>query len=249
MKQRIRYRTGVVLAAGLGSRLLSSKNGYKNKPLVLVEGTSLLLRTLGSLELACDRVVIVLGFGADIIHSFVKERYLGPMELLFAVNHQYQLANGLSVLAAREYLDDEFIIAMADHVMDDSMVELAGNYSLANSSSALLVDYKLDTIFDMCDSTKVLERNGKIISIGKELKEFNCIDTGLFVCTELLLEALSDVYHRNGDVSLSEGIQKLSENGLMSTIDIKDAFWQDVDTEEMLEYAQKRLFQQKSINS
>ncbi len=243
MKKTNNYRSGVVLAAGLGSRLVNGKNGYKNKPLVSVEGVSLLLRTLGSLELACERVVIVLGFAADTIRLYIERQYKGPMELLFVVNEKYKLSNGLSVLAAGKYLDDDFILAMADHVMDDSLLELAREYDLVAGGAALLIDYKLDTIFDMDDATKVLEKNGKIFSIGKDITNYNCVDTGLFVCSRALLDALDEVYKATGDASLSAGVQKLSEKGLMYTVDIQDGFWQDVDTEEMLEHAEKHLIQ------
>jgi len=243
------YRTGVVLAAGLGSRLVNGKNGYKNKPLVPVKGVSLLLRTLGSLELACNRVVIVLGFGADTIRLYVERWYTGSMELVFVVNKKYKLANGLSVLAARNYLNDDFILTMADHIMDDGLMELAHRYTLVSGGAALLVDYKTEATLDMGDATKVLEIKGKIVSIGKGLTEYNCIDTGLFICSTALLEALDEVYQVQGDVSLSEGIQKLSEKGLMYTVDILDGFWQDVDTEEMLEHAQKYLIQRSVLSS
>ena len=55
------------------------------------------------------------------------------------------------------------------------------------------------------------------------------------------LSTISRVYEQNGDASLSDGIQVLAEMGKMTCIDIGDCFWQDVDTPEMLEYAEKLL--------
>ena len=65
MKKVNNRKTGVVFAAGLGSRLAKTWEDSRVKPLVAVAGKALLLRTLASLEIACDRAVIVLGFGAD----------------------------------------------------------------------------------------------------------------------------------------------------------------------------------------
>ncbi len=73
--------------------------------------------------------------------------------------------------------------------------------------------------------------------------DYNCVDTGLFVCSRALLDALDEVYTATGDASLSAGGQKLSGKGLMYTVDIEGGFWQDVDTEEMLEHAEKHLVQ------
>lgn len=244
MRQTVKKRTGVVLAAGLGSRL--AKAGYSGKPLVEVQGISLLLRTLKSLETACHRAVIVLGFEGETIHSYIKQHYTGPMELVFAFNRDYLLANGVSVLAAKEYLKDDFILTMADHIMETGLLKLALHHTPPIGGATLLVDYKLDTIFDMADATKVLEQDGQIRSIGKELDIFNCVDTGLFVCTSGLLNALETIYNAKGDVSLSDGVQLLCENSLMNCLDIGDGFWQDVDTEDMLKYAEEQLLKRGS---
>ncbi len=239
-------KIGVVLAAGLGSRLAQSSPDNRVKPLVPVDGKALLLRTLHSLEPACDRVVVVLGFAADDVHSYVTARYHGPLELVFTVNHQYRLANGLSVLAARDLVQEDFLLCMADHIMGDELPMLACSCMPPREGAALLVDYKLDTIFDMADATKVLASEGKILSIGKQLTHFNCIDTGLFSCTTGLFSALSQVYSKKGDASLSDGIEKLCRRGLMAAVDIGDGFWQDVDTPEMLRHAEEQLLRRCS---
>lgn len=234
-------KTGVVLAAGLGSRLAEGRNNPDAKPLVHVDGKSLLLRTLQSLEICCFKVVIVLGFEAEAVRNYVEEAYSGPLELAFTVNEQFVLSNGVSVLAAEEFIDDHFVLCMADHILSDELPIIARDYIPVANSGALLVDYKIDSIFDLDDATKVFSGNGRILRIGKQLSEYNCIDTGVFVCTKALFTALKEVYRAEGDVSLSDGIQALCKSGMMFSLDIKDGFWQDVDTVEMLEYAEQQL--------
>ena len=239
-------RIGVVLAAGLGSRLAQTWQSRRTKPLVAVDGKALLLRTLTNLELACARVVIVLGFGAEEVRNYLKNRYQGPLELIFAVNPQYHLSNGLSVLAAREHVAGDFILCMADHIMGDELLKIARECIPPDNGAVLLVDYKLHTIFDMEDATKVMAMNGVIRDIGKQLTQYNCIDTGLFVCNETVFETLAGVYRKKGDASLSDGIKKLCERGHMRAIDIGDGFWQDVDNAEMLLHAEQQLAIQKA---
>nr|WP_321468544.1 NTP transferase domain-containing protein [uncultured Desulfobulbus sp.] len=234
-------RIGVVLAAGLGSRLAASASGGEVKPLVAVDGRALLLRTLASLERACDRAVIVLGFAAEEIRASIEQHYQGPMALIFALNNRYHLANGLSVLAAREYVQGDFLLCMADHIMDDALLCLARDTEPPLGGAALLVDYKLATIFDMDDATKILAADGRILAIGKQLQEFNCIDTGLFVATPALFTALADVFRERGDATLSDGVFRLCRQRTMAAIDIGDGFWQDVDTVEMLHHAEEAL--------
>lgn len=235
------YRSGVVLAAGLGSRLVDENSGRLLKPLVPVDGISLLVRTLQGLEICCDRVVVVLGYGAAVVQDAVVSKYRGSLELQFIVNDRYRLANGVSALTARGYLDGEFILVMADHIVDPGLLEQARDFRLPAESAALLVDYKLDSIYDMADATKVLEESGKIVAIGKDLADYNCIDTGIFVCTTALMDGLERIFAERGDVTLSAGVQWLAESGRMYAVDIADGFWQDVDTPEMLEHAEKIL--------
>lgn len=236
-------RTGIILAAGFGSRLAGAQGDTDLKPLAPVAGTPLLIRTLNSLETAgCTRAVIVVGHGMDTVQEEIQDRYRGPLSLTFAVNERYDLQNGVSVLSAEPYLDTEpFLLTMADHVLGDTLMEKARRHRPPKRGATLLVDYKLDTIFDMDDATKVRVVEGRPEAIGKELDDYNCVDTGVFVATEGLMEALSAVYAAKGDVALSDGVQRLMRERRMQTLDIGPGFWQDVDTPEMLAHAEEML--------
>lgn len=236
-------RTGLILAAGFGSRLAGSLNSTDLKPLTPVSGTPLIFRTIKSLSIAgCDRICIVLGYESDEIKAQIQENYSGDVPLIYVKNDRFDLKNGVSVLAADEYLTGTFIMTMADHVLGDSVMKLAAVHQPPGEGATLLVDYKLDCIFDMGDATKVLtDDEGRIKSIGKEITNYNCVDTGVFICTNGLIVALKDLFKKNGDASLSEGVQHLAKTGRMNTLDVKNGFWQDVDTPEMLANAEAWL--------
>lgn len=242
MKIELNNRDGIILAAGLGSRLRNSDSETTIKPLANIESLSLLVRTINSLESAnCKRVIIVLGWQAEEIRNQIIKRYNGPVKLEFVYNEQYLLNNGISVLCARSLVSGEFILTMADHILDDKIMSLIRNHEPPKGGATLCVDYKLDTILDIDDATKVRSNGSYVKKIGKGLTEYNCIDTGVFIGTEGLFEAIDQVYKEKGDASLSEGVQLLADNGLMTTLDIKDAFWQDVDNYEMLLHAENLL--------
>jgi choline kinase len=105
----------------------------------------------------------------------------------------------------------------------------------------LLVDRKIDSVFDLDDATKVQSANGKVVAIGKQLQTYDCIDTGVFVGTPGLVDAIGEVAAAHGDASLSAGVQALSGRGLMEVLDVGDAHWMDVDTPQMLADAEERL--------
>lgn len=233
-------KTGVILAAGFGSRLAGTVKTTSLKPLTPVAGIPLIFRTIRSLEIAgCKKIVIVLGYAYQEIKEDILKVYKGSTELVFVYNEQYKLSNGLSVLAAKnEILGDIFVLTMADHILSDEMMLLAAKHIPPANGATLLVDYKIDTIFDMDDATKVFEQDGKIVKIGKQITGYNCIDSGVFVCTKGLINEIDKVFVQKGDASLSNGVQSLCEKNVMTVLDIKDAFWQDIDTPEMLAYAE-----------
>jgi 1L-myo-inositol 1-phosphate cytidylyltransferase len=235
-----KQRTGVILAAGFGSRLAGTVKSTSLKPLTPVAGIPLIFRTIHSLEVAgCSKIVIVLGYAYEEIKSDIEQIYTGTTPVVFVRNNQYKLANGVSVLAAMSEVEgDEFVLTMADHILSDEMMILAAKHNPPVNGATLLVDYKIDSIFDMDDATKVYEENGLIVRIGKMIQDYNCIDTGVFVCTKGLTDFIQSVYQEKGDASLSDGVQALSSRKKMRVLDIKDSFWQDIDTPEMLNYAE-----------
>jgi 1L-myo-inositol 1-phosphate cytidylyltransferase len=231
-------RSGVILAAGIGSRLKE----FGPKPLVHVGKMELLLRTINFHENSgCEKIIIVIGWQAAEIKDYILSGYKGKTPIQFVQNDNYHLSNGLSVLCARPFVKDEFMLTMADHILDDGIMELARIQCPPEAGAILCVDYKLNTIFDMDDATKVLANGDLLEDIGKELHDFNCVDTGVFIATQGLMDAIEAVYHRKGDASLSEGVKLLSESNNMRVVDIGNCYWQDVDTPEMLIHAEKLL--------
>jgi choline kinase len=146
-------------------------------------------------------------------------------------------------------MGETFLLTMADHVFDSSVMELAGAHRPPKAGATLLVDRKLDTIFDMDDATKVRSCGDRIAAIGKELDDYDCVDTGLFVCTRGLISALDTYYKGHGDPSLSNGVQAFADRDLMSILDIGEGFWQDIDTPEMLAHAERMLMRVSSSAS
>ena len=80
-------------------------------------------------------------------------------------------------------------------------------------------------------------RGGRIVAIGKTLTAYDALDTGLFVCSPSLFDALA-TSRADGDTTLSGGIRILAARGLMRGFDIGDANWHDIDTVEDLHSAE-----------
>ncbi len=234
--------TMVILAAGKGTRIRGEKQPLP-KPLVKVGGLTLLKRAiLTARKAGVRRFVIVVGCDGGQVQAAVDgDPDLAGLELVFVHNPDYELSNGVSVLAARQHVRGDFLLAMSDHVVDPRIHALLQEEPTRGLT--LAVDRKLSTIFDMDDATKVrVDAKGRITDIGKHLTTYDAIDTGMFRCNERLFEALAAVREETGDASLSEGVGRLTEKGLAGTVDVGEAWWQDVDTPETIGHAHKLLF-------
>ena len=93
-------------------------------------------------------------------------------------------------------------------------------------------------VFDLDDATKVRLDQDRVVEIGKSLRNYNALDTGMFHCSPALFGWL-ETAAINGDCSLSDGLRLMAQNGTFKGFDIGDAQWQDVDTPAALDYAQQ----------
>jgi len=231
-------RSGVVLAAGFGSRLREHDDGTI-KPLVEVAGEAMIFRALRGLVAAgCDELVVVTGYRGDELRAALGAGpRTGPalgVPVVFVDNPRFDLANGVSLLTARPALAGEFVVAMADHVIGPEVMAQARGHTPEPGGATLLVDRRVTSIFDLDDATKVRTEGSRLRDIGKQLATYDCIDIGVFVCTHGLLDALDDELAARGDASLSQGVARLAARDKMAVLDIGEGFWQDVDTPEML---------------
>jgi 1L-myo-inositol 1-phosphate cytidylyltransferase len=227
----------LILAAGNGSRLIPSSGGAP-KPLVQLHGKSLLEHViLGAHAAGIDRFVIVVGYGADAMRRWFADRWLGGVSVSIVDNFEYHKNNGISVLKARDYLSEAFLLLMADHIFEPRTARALLEEPLAPGEVILAVDPKIDRVFDLDDATKVRREGDHIADIGKEITEYDAFDTGMFLCSRALFDVLESA-KKDGNCSLSDGMRILARDGKLRAFDIGDAAWQDVDTPEALAYAE-----------
>ena len=163
---------------------------------------------------------------------------LDALEIEWVHNERWHLPNGVSALAARSRLAEPFVLLMADHLFEQRTLERLLEEPVAEGECLLAVDRKIDRVYDLDDATKVEVRGDKVVGINKGLQAFNAVDTGMFLCTPALFDALDAVDGPEG-CALSDGIRALAAEGRMRVFDVGDGYWQDVDTPEMLVQAKK----------
>jgi choline kinase len=229
-------RCAVVLAAGFGSRLREADNCPK--PLRPVASVPLLVRVLrGLAKSGIEHAAVVLGYQADQIRTAIAQQTGLGLRVSYVLNEQYAKSNGVSVLAAREFVGAGCVLSMADHLYSPRVVDAVLSPEFPEGSSVLGVDYDIQRCFDIDDATKVRVDNHRIVEIAKSLENYNALDAGVFRIGPSLIEALDGVYRTKGDCSLSDGVQALSRRGEFFASDICGAPWVDVDTPEAARHA------------
>ena len=225
--------TGILLAAGEGSRLRSAA---PIKPLCKVAGRSLLDHALtGFAEAGLKRAVVVLGFGADRISKQIAER-AWPLAVETVMNADFRSPNGVSVLAAEPLVGaEDALLAMCDHLVEPALYRLAAQAG-ASGGARLAVDRRIDSdTVDIEDVTRVQTADDRIVAIGKGLVPYDCFDTGVFAIGPALFGAL----RRLESPSLTEGMRALAAEGRALTVDCVGLDWIDIDDQSALEKAER----------
>lgn len=229
----------VVLMAGVGSRLAVRGAGTL-KPLTPVLDRPLISYVFDVLNAAgIETVHAIVGYERDALVGQLTRIIPTGLNVRFIDNPNWRKQNGISVLAARGHVRLPFLLTMSDHLFDD---ELLGTL-LREADPKLLnlaIDRKIETIVDIDDAMKVQTSRGRVISIGKELKHYDAIDTGLFVANEELFDYLDSAKHRE-DCSLADGVRRMAADGKVKAVDVGDTWWQDVDTPVTLQAASNHL--------
>jgi choline kinase len=165
----------------------------------------------------------------------------------FIENRDWRKQNGISLLAAADHVEGPFLLTMSDHLFDDVIVDHLLN-SFDSDFLNVAVDRKLDSIFDLEDAMKVRTRGNRVIGIGKDLRDYDAIDTGLLVCPleifDYLKRAKSDSCR--SDCSLADGVRLMAADNKVHAIDIGQGWWQDIDTSKMFQHAEKEMAKRSS---
>jgi len=235
----LKITDAVILMAGTGSRLRGSAETIA-KPLIPIGSRALISYAIDSFDKAgVTKIHAVVGPNGEELAAAVAP--LLPPHIKFdpISNENWRKQNGVSLLTAAGKVEAPFFLAMGDHLFDSVILDTLlaeGDPTRLN----LAVDKKIQSIFDLDDAMKVRVEGNRIVAIGKKLEAFNAIDTGIFICPESIFEYLQRVL-KDDDCALADGVRLMAEEGNALALDIGDAWWQDVDTPEMLARAEEEI--------
>lgn len=213
--------TIVLLAAGYGRRL-----GDTPKPLAALWGKPLLAHVLERVfSVQPDRVVVVTGASYDTLEGFLRK-----CSVEIVRNREPWRENGSSLLCVQHHVRDRFVLAMGDHLVDPVLYQTAA----ACEGVGLCVDRAPTLRCQQNDATRVWVERGSVIKIGKDLSEWNALDTGVFALTPEIFEVLRELSQR-ASFTITHAVQRWIARGrMLRALDVSGRFWADIDTPEDL---------------
>jgi choline kinase len=239
---------GVVLSAGMGSRFGQyTKN--EHKLLLPVGRLPIIDHTLRAFsEAGIVNVGLVTGFMSDRINDWVGNgsQYGLKIETLF--NENYKFGNALSVQMAESFVNgQDFMLAMGDHMASSSLITNVMEFGGGDYRGNVLgVDFNV-TSYHAQEATRVLvEDKERISSIGKHIRIWNGIDSGVFRFTSEIYEVINQWIKCDKSERYELGDMLayfIDQGGLLKSCDISGQFWCDIDNPTDLERLQTDNFQ------
>jgi 1L-myo-inositol 1-phosphate cytidylyltransferase len=226
----------VVIAAGDGGRLYPLTS-LTPKPLINVAGRPMINHVLDALAAGgVDDATIVVGYRGGQVRDAVDARHPRGMTVRFVQNEAFLLGNARSIWEARAAVDGSFILAMADHLIDASLVRtLAAN---ADGRCRLAVEHCARTDVRAQEATRARVHGNRVTDLGKTISDWNALDTGVFWCTPRVFDELTPS-RRDGEAGAM--FAALAHAGGLDAIDVTGQRWIDVDTIEDLVLAEELL--------
>jgi choline kinase len=221
----------VILAAGLGSRLNQTRPSPKC--LTPVGGRALICWIVDALAGAGIQTAwAILGNEAGQVEDAIPTLGLA-IDVRTTRCPDWELGNGRTAAHAERVIGSagRFLLLMSDHLISTTHVGMTLRSGLATGSNCVLATASPATPgIDPVDATKVrINPNGRVTGIGKNLTDFDGIDTGVFSMSPIVFAALAQAF-RTGDYSLTGGNRVLIAQELLMACPIGDLRWQDVDT-------------------
>jgi CDP-L-myo-inositol myo-inositolphosphotransferase len=216
----------LIIAAGQGTRLRPIGD---TKPLVTLLGLGLIERViLTAKKSGIKEFCIVTGYNGEKIREQLSDGKKYGVKIQYVQNDSWTRGNAISILKARDHFKESFVLLMADHNYDHRILNELSKIKIGKDECILCVDRNPGDHLNIDDATKVRTVDHRIDLIGKDLSDYNCIDTGIFICNPVIFDVLEQSISE-GDEGLSGGIKILAQRHKMRYMPLGDNFWIDVD--------------------
>lgn len=237
----------IILSAGIGSRLSPLTKNVPKSMLFIDDNTTVLERTINMINKLLDtEIVVVTGFCSEQIENLVSK--YDNCKTIY--NPFYRVTNSIASLwFAKEYMDEDVIIINGDVVVEKELFKYILNIK---EKSFVLYDSSIGADADY----KVLEKNGQVVVMSKDLKETSGEYVGITVLQQKdsvkLIKKIkamisSEQYCEWYETAIVEMI--FTEKFSINAVDVSKYSWTEIDdindlmkAKEIFNYDRQRLY-------
>jgi len=234
---------GVILAAGDGDRMGELTRDRPKVLLPINEEEPLILSPIQALAASGVRnIAIVVGYLANEVRRNLGDGGQYGVNLHYVENLDYLGGNAISAWKAKTWtVGEPVVLCMGDHIIETSVVSRL--LSTTVIADTLCIEYRPTPYHNIEEATKVaLFKNGGIRDIGKELKQWDALDTGVFLLTERFFNVVEELARLSGNkIEMSDVIRFMVLRGhRFNTCDVSGCSWMDIDIVEDLKLARSK---------
>ena len=133
----------LIIAAGNGTRLQPYAKG-RHKSLLPLLGLKIIERViLTAKETGISEFVIVIGYEGKSIRASLGDGKKYGVSISYVENENWEKANGVSVLKAKRFFTEHFVLLMSDHIFASDTLRRIRRLHLKADESVLAVDKNL----------------------------------------------------------------------------------------------------------
>nr|CCA14071.1 Drug/Metabolite Transporter (DMT) Superfamily putative [Albugo laibachii Nc14] len=188
-----------------------------------------------------EKIVILISyFGCEIMQT-IKNSFLYPkMNITFLnLGDETPYGHARALLSAREMFSTPFLIHTADHIFDKTILYRLASFQLQGSVACVLADSGIIGTPGLPETAGKVQFgvDGNVRRIGRNLKQYDAIDAGLFLVTDRIFAALELLAYQKPKFSLAEALNVLRPRFGLKYMDVLGEGWLSVETEKQLERA------------
>ncbi len=230
----------VILAAGEGRRM----NNTVPKPLTKILGLSLIERVILSVkECGLKDFIIVLGYKGEEIKRYISgQEKFTDLNLSFVLNESWHEGNGRSLFKVWGLVEGDFLLLMADHIFSPALLKKFLEDEGEAPKMVIIKNQKF--IPNIVTETKVKIVNGNVFDLGKDLKEFDGIDGGIFLLNQkVFLTSFFFAQNTEGGeaIPLSLIIKDFALRHPLKAFVVEDGYVINVNTKEAQKFTERVL--------
>ncbi len=179
---------GVILAAGLGSRLGKITKSIP-KPLIKVKGVPVIERNIKVLStLGVEEIFINMHYKSELIREFIGEGDKHGIKINYSIEHEL-LGTAGALNNFKEKLVDDFFVVYGDNYFDFNLDELRKVHFAKKAGCTIGLYTREDSsesgVVFLDDKNRI---TGFIEKPGNSLKSASLVNTGIYICSPSIFD-------------------------------------------------------------